>query len=412
MSCRQGYEINQLTGRCVKKCKEGFERNPVTGRCKKIPVLKFCKQGYERNPLTGRCIKTCKNDSERNPKTKRCIKKCKSHLNRNPLTGRCKKISPLPLYNDPRDDLCDIGTKELHEIYVKNVIFSDPKFGNYVEKKRLKSETNCQTLTKHFPKQFVHEITQFLGIGDVGIVFENTEPNGEKLALKVSVIDKENNVDKMIKEVKISNRFTTFNLAVPIKSFGTSSIKNSGKRLHSFIKMEKVDGTLFHLLSPEFLDHPKRIKTSNEIEKLTQQIFDILETMYDNRLSHGDLYLMNIGYLIDDTGDLELKLIDFGQSRISKRKSRDRLSADIKRLYESIMNTVKEDFIKDQFTGYFLHFSRRAFGWLEIYEEKDEDFEDSDEEDEDDDEEDEDEMDEDPIIPVEDEMDIMEIYIK
>lgn len=34
--CKEGEEINPLTGRCVKKCKEGSVRNPSTGKCEKL----------------------------------------------------------------------------------------------------------------------------------------------------------------------------------------------------------------------------------------------------------------------------------------------------------------------------------------------------------------------------------------
>lgn len=388
--CRQGYEINPSNGRCVKKCKEGFERNPVTGRCKKIPVLKFCKQGYERNPLTGRCIKICKNDSERNPKTKRCIKKCKSHLKRNPLTGRCKKITKekTPIYYHPY--VCDIDDKKLKEVFEHENIFPR-KFATYVEKNRLERESNCQTLTKHFPKQYVHKLTGLLGAGDFGFVFENTEPDGEKLALKVSIIDQENNEDKLNKEMIITDRFVNLGMAMPIKSFGTAHIKNSGIALHSFIKMEKVDGTVFHLLFRGFPDHPRKIREKSEIYDLVSKIYGVLLTMYENRLSHGDLHLHNIGYIIDSDGKLQIKLIDFGESRISKSMSKNRLGNDIEKLWHHIWESVDNN-SWPIFNFIFKYYGKKYFGWRQTYydhpDEDDENYEEEEDEDED------------PIIPL------------
>ena len=94
MKCKEGKEISQKSGKCVKICKTGSERNPISGRCKKVstrpvrvppirprpsrpkPALKFCKDGFERSQKSGKCVKICKPGMERNP-----------------ITGRCKRVS-------------------------------------------------------------------------------------------------------------------------------------------------------------------------------------------------------------------------------------------------------------------------------------------------------------------------------
>ena len=85
--CKQGYEINPLSGRCVKICKEGYNRNPSTGRCKKVTRVSNVS-----NVSKPKESKICKSDQEISLLSGRCVKKCKSTQNRNPLTGRCKKI--------------------------------------------------------------------------------------------------------------------------------------------------------------------------------------------------------------------------------------------------------------------------------------------------------------------------------
>ena len=292
--CKQEYEINPITGRCVKKCKEGFERNPVTGRCKKIPVLKFCKEGFEKNPLTGRCIKTCKIDSERNPKTKRCIKKCKSHLQRNPVTGRCKKIPvskktispkipvskktisptveckkniytgicrqfisppPVELPFGKADSLvdemfCGINDEVLADVFDLDFHDGDIFSQEFIDdiKNNTTDETKCETFTKRFPKQFVNKITGLFGMGEFGFVFASTEPNGERIAVKISKINEKITEDVLNEEVRMSKIFFDLGVGLEIKKFGTAHIENSGRDLHGFIQMERINGTLWDLL--------------------------------------------------------------------------------------------------------------------------------------------------------------------
>jgi len=213
----------------------------------------------------------------------------------------------------------------------------------------------------------------------------------------VSIIDQENNEDKLNKEMIITDRFVKLGMAMPIKSFGTAHIKNSGIALHSFIKMEKVDGTVFHLLSTSYKDHPRKIRTKSEIYDLVSKIYGVLLEMYENRLSHGDLHLHNIGYIIDSVGKIQIKLIDFGASKISKSKSKNRLADDIEELYSHIMETVKDDFMKKTFIYIFKYYGKKIFGWRQIY------FDHPDEEDEN--YEEEEDEDEDPIIPLDDDSD-------
>jgi len=75
-----------------KTCKEGEELNPITGRCRKV-----CPPGKVRN-AKGNCVKTakktvkaCKHNEEINPKTGRCRKVCPAGTVRNNVTGKCIK---------------------------------------------------------------------------------------------------------------------------------------------------------------------------------------------------------------------------------------------------------------------------------------------------------------------------------
>ncbi len=122
-ACDEGYERNQLTGRCSKitepvtltPCKDGQYRSEETGRCRMIETastLKPCAEGQYRSEETNRCrsivatvasaLKPCADDQFRNPATGRCKliasvddlpKPCAEGQERNQETNRCRKIS-------------------------------------------------------------------------------------------------------------------------------------------------------------------------------------------------------------------------------------------------------------------------------------------------------------------------------
>lgn len=52
-NCKEGKEVNPVTGRCVKQCKENQKRDQKTGKCEKSG----CPKDKVINPITGRCIK-------------------------------------------------------------------------------------------------------------------------------------------------------------------------------------------------------------------------------------------------------------------------------------------------------------------------------------------------------------------
>ena len=117
-TCKPGYFLNKITGRCNKErtqtpktCPAGFFLNKVTNRCNKNqvePEKKPCKSDQYRNPKTGRCHKiaapttpkSCPAGKTLNPVTNRCkgeakpneIKPCKEGYERNEATHRCRKI--------------------------------------------------------------------------------------------------------------------------------------------------------------------------------------------------------------------------------------------------------------------------------------------------------------------------------
>ena len=288
MKCKEGKEISQKSGKCVKICKTGSERNPISGRCKKVstrpvrvppirprssipkPVLKFCKDGFERSQKSGKCVKICKSGSERNPKTGRCKRVSKStRIPRpspipepSPISEPTPVSIPSPIpeptpVSEPTpvpDNSCEITNDEIDGFFSKDVenciqeLFctgKKKKFHEIFSDKRLPGESNCEALTRLiFPKS-ITKITKLLGKGVQGSVFEAIHSNGNKVAVKITIAD----TDDFTKELKIATKMEGLGVGVKLIGFSRNFIEDSGRTEHKFIMMEKIQGTLLDLVN-------------------------------------------------------------------------------------------------------------------------------------------------------------------
>lgn len=87
INCKEGYEISNIKGNCVKKCNEFQVRSPTSNRC-----IKACPINKDRSIENNKCIsKKCKDDEEVSPYSGKCVKICKKDQIRSPKTGRCTK---------------------------------------------------------------------------------------------------------------------------------------------------------------------------------------------------------------------------------------------------------------------------------------------------------------------------------
>ena len=394
--CKQGYEINPLTGRCVKKCREGFERNPVTGRCRKMkkvttrppwnpstrvpePAVAIprpparipeiipgkCKEGFEINSLTGRCVRLCKKLFERNPLTGRCKKtEIKRHVPIVPIVPKPQVRPSVPVTNivhvpsefyDDKEFLeCNVTDEEYHEfmnsplfpteLYTEKELKSfEDRYGRPVGyqgfqrnivNNRKEGETNCELIQKLFPENLVNKISKFLGQGSFGAVFSNIEKNGDKNAIKIS----KSTPLMFQKEVRTSNKFYDLGVAIELLESGNLHIEKAGR--FQFLKMGTVHGTIGQLLD-------YKLWNEDEINEIVLKIFNIIKKISDNRLTHGDLHFYNIGFTYDNANKFQVKLIDFGRSReISRPKADIALLLRGTQFLQSENTFVRDTFIK------------------------------------------------------------------
>lgn len=291
--CKEGFEINSLTGRCVKLCKRLFERNPSTGRCKKVTV--------KRVPIVPRPI-----PEVRTPVPTRPIPEVRTPL---PTITNIVEV-PEEFYEEEYLD-CHITDEEYHKFINSKTLFH--KHFEMDFRELLKGdETNCEKIEKLFPDNLVNKISHFLGQGAYGGVFSNIEANGEKNAIKIAQAFPL----EFKKELRIANKFYNLGVSIKVIESGEMYIENSYFNKHQFFKMGVVHGTV-----GELLDY--KVWNEAEIYEIVSKIFQIIKKISDNKLLHGDLHFYNIGFIYDNKNKLQIKLIDFGRSRERSRPKAD-----------------------------------------------------------------------------------------
>ena len=359
-TCKQGLEINETTGRCVKVCKTGSSRNPTTGRCKRT---KECKEGRELNPITGRCVKGCKKGSERNPTTGKCAKKTVPIIPSPVYTTRSRVRIEYSHDESKNENICSITEDGLKD-FLTSEIFKPGKYtddeidgidGDFKQSdlsfyqkitrdSRRKGLDNCEYVKKLFPPTFVNRIGMILGTGAFGTVFSNIEKTGQITAIKIESY----NPLLLKKELRISDKLYKLGVSAQLMEHTTFKIKDSGFRSHNFLKMEKVDGILSGMMIHKDWD-------DDEIYELVLRLFEMIKIMSDNNISHGDMHFSNIGYMIDVSGSIELKLIDLGQSREFSRPMIDII------MLITFNHEFNDGVLRETFDRYARDFSKSMF---------------------------------------------------
>lgn len=149
---------------------------------------------------------------------------------------------------------------------------------------------------------------RLLGSGFGGIVFLEEETG---VVVKVML-------DEFApKEYDIFKTFANVGLAPkPLELQGPCVVP--GGELHC-IRMEQIPHSLYGVLSAKQQKGPRHgfSPPSKEVaERMGLKLVDILSTMWDNGLVHGDLHLENIG-LQEREAEQPLLLLDFGRSATS-----------------------------------------------------------------------------------------------
>lgn len=169
-----------------------------------------------------------------------------------------------------------------------------------------RGRTMCDSVTAALKRMqampddlFVYGI---LGQGQYGTVLgacDRQTPVGSKqVAIKVT----EDSAHSR-REIEMQKRFHAIGLAPRIHS--VTHVKGN-----TFIFMDHIDMTL-----ESYFTDPGRTVRVAETVTIFQEIEDAIDTMYENKLSHGDMHVGNIAVNVDDSGAYRsISFIDFGFS--------------------------------------------------------------------------------------------------
>ena len=340
--CKKGFERSSTTDRCIKKCIRGKARNPSTNRCKKI-TLRRCKTGYERSSTNNRCIKKCVRGKIRNKTTNRCRKKCARGERRNPVTGRCirKKAAPrvrrvvprvVPRVNSVLPNMVPshstrtrfnsavpnlaVRPISLHLTHNDNLNNTGNACKMHLDDlRRVEEVLNlaeihvgnndiCQELIDMFPMPIVPSgwtITRMLGNGAFGVALGTRGPRGQAGAVKLL---KENDLYALETEIEMGEEY--HNVGLSPKSEKVSSFEVEENWYHA-IHMDRLDGTLDSVL----IANPP----THRIERIVEKVFEVIDKMDQEKLSHGDFHWGNIGFVHARDGQVgKIQVIDHGFS--------------------------------------------------------------------------------------------------
>ena len=135
----------------------------------------------------------------------------------------------------------------------------------------------------------------FLGSGAYGSTFSVVNKNGNVRAAKIVSVDPS-------REVRAQRKMESIGVAPTV--YDTCKL---AKGVWVLI-MDQVDGSVQDLVGGNKSLGKKKLRS------LFQEIVKIVEVMEEADVSHGDLSLDNIGYIVRPDGSYRIMLIDFGWS--------------------------------------------------------------------------------------------------
>lgn len=177
------------------------------------------------------------------------------------------------------------------------------------------------------------KFSSYLGAGNNGIIFSvEHKKTGAVRAAKIVTIDPRS-------EVKVQKKLHKLGIA--------PKVYHSCKLAEDLwvVIMEKIDGSLGDLVGGH------RSLSKKMLTKIYNEVIRNIIEMEDANISHGDLSLENMGYVILPKGDLKIIIIDFGWS------SKYVPMFDMISLIQALLftrNKVNRDFLYTRFVSFIL----------------------------------------------------------
>lgn len=190
----------------------------------------------------------------------------------------------------------DSSTCNISPIHVVNTLKKLGATKTRIKSVRSRSDT-CKLISDVLGLKCLKnwKFSSYLGAGNNGVIFTVENRSGTERAAKIVTIDPRS-------EVRVQKKLAKFGLAPRV----IQSCKLSDGLW--VVIMEKVDGSLGDLVG----EH--RSLSNRMLNKVYDELVRNIELMESKNITHGDLSLENVGYIVLPDGGLRLILIDFGWS--------------------------------------------------------------------------------------------------
>jgi tRNA A-37 threonylcarbamoyl transferase component Bud32 len=190
----------------------------------------------------------------------------------------------------------DVETCNISPIHVVNTLKKLGASKSRIKAVRARSDT-CQYISDALSMKCLKnwKFSSYLGSGTHGVIFSVVNKSGTTRAAKIVTTDPRS-------EVKVQKRLAKIGIAPRV----LHSCKISDDMW--VVIMEKVDGSLGDLVGGH------RSLSAKMLSRVYDELVRNIEVMEKKNISHGDLSLENVGYVILPDGEIRLILIDFGWS--------------------------------------------------------------------------------------------------
>lgn len=296
-------------------------------------------------------------------------KNCPKEKICNPLTGRCVlksgSIGKKLIKNKKRSKSRSRSYKKSYNKSYKRS-YKNKESRNRIKPKKMSSIEHQYISEKYgnILHDFVgndYDIIKLLGKGSYGRVYLTCANDiFDCRVIKIQYLD---SIDKddLFHEIAMQKKFAEIDLAPQIYNYKIVKSKNNkeGKKEFGLIEMEKVDGVLDDILK---VRQPKKI-----LDSIVIWIADLIDTLCENNLVHGDMHFGNIGYSIilknnktdvslDNISDnflFKLMLIDFGWSCCKHKEIRCNPELELLQVIRTInigkMDQFNREYLFDKF---------------------------------------------------------------
>lgn len=205
--------------------------------------------------------------------------------------------------------------------------------GRLTRKRRMRGGADLVIVDADYTKEMIEEAEAAaaasaaaagpVSLGGHGLIYTLALSNGSQIAKKVIPYDDESRryVNNEINALmQLSASVLTKNYISKLIAYKTEYQPDPSRReFEAYIYMEYLDGMTLRRFIESKYENNQTFKDV-EIDNLEQALKGILYKIHENNWCHNDLSYDNILIMKDETGKLNIKLIDFGLAVFSRKE--------------------------------------------------------------------------------------------